>query len=85
MCSEKNQESEKSCLLRVVQRIVSALKVPDSAWSVAAKNGKDVKTLFEQPGLFSASQFQRIRSATQSDDVDHRQKVNLKSNDPLSG
>lgn len=64
-------KQENHCLFRAMQALLVSMKIPNVLWGMTAGRDKaDLRSLFQQPGLFMEQNFNRIRAATQSPEID---------------
>ena len=53
-----------------MQALLVSMKIPNVLWGMAGRDKTDLRSLFQQPGLFMEQNFNRIRAATQSPEID---------------
>ena len=63
-------KQENHCLFRAMQALLVSMKIPNVLWGMAGRDKTDLRSLFQQPGLFMEQNFNRIRAATQSPEID---------------
>lgn len=53
-----------------MQALLVSMKIPNVLWGMAGRDKVELRSLFQQPGLFMEQNFNRIRAATQSPEID---------------
>ena len=53
-----------------MQALLVSMKIPNVLWGMAGRDKTELRSLFQQPGLFMEQNFNRIRAATQSPEID---------------